>query len=131
MSDYLWKKYNEYDSRTIYFLMNTKDKLVYVGQTKRPKQRYSEHLLGYSDKTKYFMANMKYFEIETLHITEQNAYALELVWIRILRENGFKSINGIADLRNSKRIFENHLPKYEARKDADIYELCNHQKCQM
>jgi len=109
--------------------MNWKDKLVYVGQTKRPKQRLNEHINGYCEITKPYIEKMEFIEVETLFECEQYCYALELIWIRILRENHFKVINRLSDLRNSTRIFERYMPNYELRKDTNIYGLCDNKKC--
>lgn len=120
-----WDKRLECHYRTIYFLVDDEMNHVYVGQTKRGlKTRFREHSHGDCEHTKDLI-KPSIIGIETRLITEFEAYALELIWIRILLENGFNVINGEADIRNSKKIFDYHLPKYEERKDVDIYELCN------
>lgn len=139
MGKFFWANNNACDYRTIYFLMNPENNQVYVGQTMRKlKARFREHMKGYSDTTRSFIENMEdkniapvFVEVETSMATEQDAYALELIWIRILLENSFDVINGEGDIKNSKRIFEFHIPKYEQRKGVDIHELCNNQKCQI
>ncbi|MGU9537451.1 GIY-YIG nuclease family protein [Clostridium tepidum] len=136
MGKFYWAIYNACDYRTIYFLMNPKNNQVYVGQTKRNlKSRVREHIQGYSDTTRSFIEIMKdnnivpvVVDVETSMLTEQDAYVLELIWIKILRENNFDVINCKADIRNSENLFERYIPKYEKRKGVNIYELCNNQK---
>ena len=129
-------RYTKKITFTIYVLLNKEDKTFFIayGLDHAVKNTYRWHHNGRSYKTKQWIENMIregkrpcLFNLQTKLDTRANTYYRMVVWMKVLKEHGYKAINPGSIREYVKDLREESLPFYEEikNKDFDSFFICD------
>lgn len=117
----------------VYALISKKKKSFFIAQgTKETlRETYRHNIKGRREYTQHFIESISperpcLFILEEIDPNEQAN--LMLVWLRILRENGFTSFNSDCLIEYSENLYYDNEIAYQKRKNVDLSQLfdcCN------
>ena len=130
------RKFTEenYIGQVIYVLIN-KSKRTFIiakGTTETLRETYRHHLRGRRLFSQEFIQSTE-LERPCLFVLEEIPFDekanLLLVWLRILRENGYISFNGEDIIEQSEILYIDNNLAYQKRKNSDLEELFSCKNC--
>lgn len=122
------------ENQVIYALVNKQKKTFFIthGTEKTLRETYRHHIKMRRNLSAKFISNCGsirpcLFVLERINPEEK--INLMLIWLRILRENGFESSNHPNLIEMSENLYFDNKIAYEKRKDIDLTSIFSCEKC--
>lgn len=122
------------ENQVIYVFVNKQKKTFFIthGTEKTLRETYRHHIKMRRNLSAKFISNCGsirpcLFVLECINPEEK--INLMLIWLRILRENGFESSNHPNLIEMSEDLYFDNKIAYEKRKDIDLTSIFSCEKC--
>lgn len=130
--------YTKKNFYSLYLLLNKNDNTFFVGYcySDNIKNNYKNHYIGYFNKTKTWIEEMKMnnqrpciFVLENLFVTKSKAYKHLIVWTKIISEKKYLNIENNNTSVYAKDLYDENLELYKELKEINFNEIISCKNC--